>query len=395
MDAARIDDLINLSNLVRDGKATNRRTIARQLGLRSTTVSELVGELVQHDILIETMARARGKGRPAAVLSFNQQRLGAVFITVTDQRLEASAVDLGLRVIGTLTVAPNRDADNLVLGQCIRQLVRDTAALFARDVQLCAVVCSLSGLLDAKRRTWCVSSRWPNMRNLDLGAELSGFAAPVWLIRNLDAELGGILAREPDMSTEAVLLLHWGHGIGAAYATEGNVVNSTHGRFCEIGHWGLGNGRGVECTCGNRDCLETVASLWSIGTQLAKDVPSIDQSERQFAVALRQVDLGASVVLGTALSEMIRITANLCRLLFPNRVILTGPFVQNPEVYTRFVVALEQAPILRSLDRIRVTLGHESPEAEISGALARPFATAFRNLLEGRELQASKAGLSQ
>lgn len=116
---------------------------------------------------------------------------------------------------------------------------------------------------------------------------------------------------------------------------------------------------------------------------------SLDQPERQLGVALRQMDIGASEVLGTALSEMIRITANLCRLLFPNRVILTGPFVQNLEVYMRFVVALEQAPILRSLDRIRVVLGHENSDAEVSGALAQPFATAFRELLQKGKIQTS------
>lgn len=385
MDTARTDDLIAVASVVRSGQATNRTAIGRHLGLRSTTVSELVGQLVQREVLHETTVRSRGKGRPAAVLSFNQQRLGAVFITVTDQTLVAMAVDLGLRVVAQVTATPDHLSDNAALAACIHQLVDDAARQFAPDVELCAVVCSLSGLLDVGRRTWCVSSRWPEMRNLDLGTVLGDFGCPVWMIRNLDAELTGHLGREGAGTTDTALLLHWGHGIGAAYAAGGEVVNARRGRFCEIGHWGLGNGKGLKCTCGNTDCLETVAALWSIGPHLEQEFPGLPRSEREVAAHLAHMDLQDSPVVNRALAEVLRLTANLCRLLFPDRVILTGPFVQNPEVFGRFVQTLERAPMLRSLDKVRVSVSDGSGAAEIAGALTDPFRAALRTALERDE----------
>ncbi|AUH33022.1 ROK family protein [Paracoccus tegillarcae] len=381
MDSNRTDDLIAVTSLVRGGQATNRGEISRQLGLRSTTVSDLVAQLVAEDVLYENASRGRGKGRPAAVLSFNQQRLGAVFITVTDQTLIASAVDLDLRVLGQITAAPPQGADNAEMTRCLCQLVRDTAAIFAPQIEICAIVCSLSGLLDIGRKTWCTSSRWPAMRNLDLGAALAEFDRSVWLVRNLDAELAGIRLHENHGAEETALLLHWGHGIGAAYAAGDVVVNQNRGRFCEIGHWGLGNGRGQQCNCGNTDCLETVAGLWSIRPALSQEFPGLPFSESDLAKHMARLDLGVSPVFQAALSEMLRLTANLCRLLFPERVILTGPFVQNPEVFSRFVQALGAAPMLRSLDRIRVSINEDGNGRELAGAMGQPFATALRDVL--------------
>jgi len=381
MDSNRTDDLIAIASLVRAGKATNRGEIGRQLGMRSTTVSELVGQLVTREVLLENTARGRGKGRPAAVLSFNPLRLGAVFITVIDQTLVASAVDLELRVLGQVSVAPPQDADNAAMAAAIQQLVRDTVESFPPQVEHCAVVCSMSGLLDAGRKTWCVTARWPEVRNLDLGAALDGFGCPVWLIRNLDAELAGVRLQENHGAEETALLLHWGHGIGAAYSAGGNVVNLAKGRFCEIGHWGLGNGRGLRCSCGNTDCLETVAALWSIRPELSRDIPGLPTREHGIGKHLRQMDLAESPVLQRALAEMLRVTANLCRLLFPDRVILTGPFVQHPEVFSRFVQTLEVAPILRSLDKVRVSVSDGGELHELAGALGAPLDSELRRIV--------------
>jgi predicted NBD/HSP70 family sugar kinase len=382
MDNSRTDDLIAVMALVRNGQATNRRDISRRLGMRSTSVSDLVGQLINRNLLHENTNRGLGKGRPAAVLSFNQQRLGAVFITVIDQTLVASAVDLDLRVLGQVTAMPHQTSDTAAMIKTMRQLVADTVAIFAPQVEFCAIVCSMSGLLDISRLTWCVSARWPELHNLDLGVALAEFDCPIWLIRNLDAELAGLRLQENHRPDETALLLHWGHGIGAAYAAGGDVVNRSRGRFCEIGHWGLGNGRGLRCNCGNTDCLETVAGLWFIRAALSAEFSNLPYSESGIAAHLAKIDLRDSPVVQGALSEMLRLTANLCRLLFPDRVILTGPFVQNPEIFSRFVQTLEKAPILRSLDKVRVSVSDGAQSPELAGAMGEPFTAALRTVLE-------------
>jgi hypothetical protein len=99
------------------------------------------------------------------------------------------------------------------------------------------------------------------------------------------------------------------------------------------------------------------AALWSIRPALLAEFPDLPFSETAIAAHFARVDLRLSPVVQGALSEVLRLTANLCRLLFPDRVILTGPFVQNPEIFSRFVETVDKAPMLRSLDKVRARTG--------------------------------------
>ena len=382
MSAPRTDDLLTVSHLVRDGHARTRGEIGKSLSLRSSTVSELVGELVERDLLRESATPPRGRGRPATSLSYNHQRLGSVLVSVIDRTLVAEVVDLAGRVLAQRTVSPPAEADNATMGECIRRLVDDALTDSPSGIEICTVVFALSGLLDRTRSLWCFTSRWPRLRDLDLPATLPSREREVEIVRNLDAELAGIRLHERHPPEESALLLHWGQGIGAAFSVDDVIVNRNRGRFCEIGHWGLGDALGRVCTCGSTDCLETVAALWALGPRLREHFPDLPLEESALGEHMRRIDPLRSTAMSEALAQVLRLTTNLCRLLFPDRVVLSGPFVQNPEVFGRFVQALERAPLLKSLDRIRVSANEMDRRFEITGALHEPFEAALRRLLE-------------
>ncbi|MFV0492014.1 MAG: ROK family protein [Pseudorhodobacter sp.] len=369
--------------LVREGRARTRGEIGEALSMRSSSVSDLVGELVAAEFLREAVVKPRGRGRPVGALSFNAQRLGAILLTVMDQRIVAQAVDLDYHVLSTIGAEPDTDADNAMITKTISRLVREAAGTFPVGIEICAIVASLSGLLDVPRMLWCVSSRWPRLSNLDLRAALAEFPWPVTMLRNLDAELAGALLRDGGWAQENVLLLHWGHGIGASYAARSGVINLDRGRFCEIGHWQLGNGRQRPCTCGNLDCLETVAALWAIGDEIRARFPELPREETGLAEALRHVAIAGVPVIDDALQHVLRLMANLCRLLFPDRVLLTGPFVQHPEIFRQFVDTLVDAPLMKSLDPVRVATLPMEQNFERPGALVQPFSRAIRRHLAG------------
>ena len=389
MESNRSASLFTIARLVRENRARTRGDIATLLSMRSTSVSDFVGELVARDIVREAAIKAHGRGRPAVALSFNAQRLGAIFIGIADHSLVGKAVDLDFRVLAETSVEPPTDCDNETMGALLRQLVADVSKTFAVGMTISDIVLSLPGLLDVPRSTWCVASRWPNLLNIDIARTLDSFGIPVTLVRNLDAELAGIRLREGLGPDENALLLHWGYGIGAAFSAADRVINHDRGRFCEIGHWGLGNGAGRPCTCGNMDCLETVAALWAIGPALHRQIADLHNNENEMAGDLRRVDIGEVPVVQDALKEVLRVTANLCRLLFPDRIILTGPFAQNPEIFRRFVETIARAPLLKSLDMAQVTTVESTAGHEIRGALADPLDRSLMRLIGEAAVPAS------
>lgn len=351
--------------------------------MRPTSVSDLVGELVEKSVLHEAATKVKGRGRPAVALHFNARRFCGLFVSVIDRRLVAKAVDMDYRVLQERSLEPPAEAGNAEMTACFDELLTSLAASLPGGVEPGVVVLSLSGLLDVPRRMWCFSSRWPNLQNFQIAEALAHLPWEIVLIRNLDAELTGIGIRENQQQPENTLLLHWGYGIGASFCSGGTVVNRDRGRFCEIGHWGLGDAKGRVCTCGNTDCLETVAALWALGPELKAAFPHLALDEHGLAAEIRHIDLQDHPQVRVALTQVTRLTANLCRLLFPDRIILTGPFVQNPEIFRHFVESIGMSPLIKSVDRVKVTVDEVDSGLEVLGALAAPFDIMLRQALSG------------
>lgn len=341
-------------------------------------MSDIVGSLADRDLILETTLKSSGRGRPAKILNFNSRRYGGILLSVVDRSIRASAVDMDCNILAEIKTSPPPDANNADLSRAIDEIVAEIAAKFPQTMEICGIVAALAGILDVPRGYWCVSSRWPKMDNLDICRALAHHPSPVTLVRNLDAELSGLFHRNFAKRDENILLLHWGHGIGASYAANGQVINEHRGRFCEIGHWQLANGLGRVCTCGNTDCLETVAAIWAIEPALREQYPDLPTGERELASAIADIDIMRSKVFSEALEQVLRIAGNLCRLLFPDRIILSGPLVQNPEIFRRFDEAFVESRLLRTVETIRVDSIKLTREFEVQGAMSGTFDAALR-----------------
>ncbi|MFN4172610.1 MAG: ROK family protein [Pseudorhodobacter sp.] len=380
---ADVGDLLDVFDVVADRRAATRGEVAQILGARPTSVSLLVGELVARDLIRDHAVKGPGRGRPTGFLAENPQRLVALYIHIVSSTVFARAVTRGGEVLALASASPPRGADTAAMAAALRGLAGQVLAALPEGARHVATVCSLSGLLDVEHRLWCFSSRWPELANLDLRATLAEFGPDPVLVRNLDAELAGRIAAAGGAASN-VLLLHWGYGIGGAFATPEGIVNQGKGRFCEIGHWRLDNNAGRRCTCGNEDCLETVAALWALHPGLVAQYPDLPLDEEAMGPLVEGLDLLGSPALREALRQTVRITTNLCRLLFPERIILTGPFLRNAAIFTRFSESLTSAPILRSMDRPIVVQGQENAALlEMQGALRAPLRAALVATLQG------------
>lgn len=391
-----VGDLLAVFDVVADGRASTRGEVAQVLGTRPTTVSLLVGELVARGLIRDSAVKGQGRGRPTGFLTENPHRLVALYIHIVSSTVFARAVTRSGEVLATASASPPREADNAAMAAALRGLAARVLAMLPPESCHVATVCSLSGLLDVEHRLWCFSSRWPELANLDLRAALAGFGPDPVLVRNLDAELAGRIAAEAGArSPSNTLLLHWGYGIGGAFATPEGIVNQGKGRFCEIGHWRLDNNAGRRCTCGNEDCLETVAALWALHPGLVAEFPDLPLDEEAMGPLVAGLDLLKSAPLREALRQTVRITTNLCRLLFPERIILTGPFLRNAALFARFSESLTAAPILRSMDRPLVVQGQDNAaHLEMQGALFAPMRAALVAALQAEPVRNTPAPLA-
>ena len=313
-----------------------RSALARRLGLRPTTVSHLVQELVDDGLVAERRGRDTGRsGRPRAEIEPVAERLTAVSLCVESRDLRAALVDLSGRVLASGSRGLAADADNRDIDAAVASLVDELAGQAPPGSEVVGAGLSLVGTVDPAGPTWVSAARWPRLRSLDLGPLAAHLGAPIRARRALDTALELALEGDGAAADHSVVMLHWGFGIGAAVAHRGTLLGSTLGRFGEIGHLAAHGGGRRRCTCGARGCLETEAALWALLPRLRRRLGSLPDDEGELTAALAAARVAELPEVRGAIGAVLEGLVTLHRLFFPDEVFLVGPLAENPAVFRR------------------------------------------------------------
>ncbi|APC10844.1 ROK family protein [Providencia rettgeri] len=319
-----------------NGQITTRREAVKLLKIRSTTVSEQVTQLLDSRLLTETISQHSGRGRPSMVLVVNPNRLVTLVFQVISLSLHVFAINLVSNVIAHEQLEASPECDNSALADKIRQLYDNIIQKIPKSAEVTGCVFSLGGVFDRQTYHWIHASRWPKMNNLNIKSIFPPEYRVV-LSRTLDDELM-LHVLERNKST---LLLHWGYGVGVAFSTADNYINIGGNAFGEIGHWNIPS-QTKPCQCGQVGCLETVTALWSIGTDVLADKFKAHDDEENVAEILASSDLANNSTMQQAISHMAHAASNICRVFFPSRLIVSGPFVKNPQIWAAFCDSFQQ-----------------------------------------------------
>jgi glucokinase len=132
-----------------------------------------------------------------------------------------------------------------------------------------AAGCAVPGVVDEKRGT-AVWSANIGFRDVPL-RELLGGKLGVPAALGHDVRVGGIAEARlgAGRGNGHVLFVAIGTGIAAAHVIDGHAFAGAHGAAGEIGHVVVRPG-GPPCGCGNRGCLESIASASAIGRRYAE-----------------------------------------------------------------------------------------------------------------------------
>ena len=372
-DDAHQRDCARVAALLSDGNLHSRSNVADSLQMTSTTTSKVVADLINRGLVIEEAGEKNGRGRPAVQIALNAGRLGVTVIHVSSLALLGGLVDFSGNVLERKTIDIPADSDSEHMIVSMRQLVEVLVERCPDGMQHLGTSISVAGVVDVQNRKWLITSRWPKIRDLDLGAALEPVTPVVIVCRHLDAELDARALEYPAYRTDNTLLLHWGWGIGLAYSVNGDPFLRAGGPFGEIGHWRFNLLEQRQCGCGNHGCLETAAALWALLPQMRELWPDLSEDEEVVAGQMAGLPLIEDLPeITTAVNLMARSLANVCRLLFPKRVIMTGPFIANTGVREAFETAFRSEGVIGTLDLPILIADKSSEEYVIRGAV-RPL----------------------
>ncbi|WP_102868625.1 ROK family transcriptional regulator [Pseudovibrio exalbescens] len=359
---------LSIFDLVLNGKANSRKDIISALAIRPNTVSEMVAELVDMELIWEQKAKASGRGRPTVSLVANSSRFVCILFQVVGQSIVASLRNLNNQELWSETHKLCESADNHQVLKIFTDLYEGARSAVPKASDCASVIFSMPGILDPEKCIWKFVSRWPNMRDLDLKRVINCGHERLYLFRNLDLELSALTVKE-DGGHEAALIVHWGQGIGCSFSLPSNNGLSRPGQFGEIGHWVMARAGGDLCRCGGKGCLETVASLWALKPLLKTHWPEVEGDEQEIANQLHLLDLLSVPEFRDAVTAISNTLTNLSRTFFPSKILMTGPFVNNPYVWAELNKQYSAAGALSSLEVPPLINVSRSLDLERQGAL--------------------------
>lgn len=365
---AKTLDLARLYQSILHGTITTRRDYAMKNKLRSTSVSTMVAMLIKRGLILESSETPSRRGRPTMTLHINYNAFSVAVIRITSQTLICNVVNIKGDIIAEASHRLSRDCTNSqMLNQMIALFHQVNKALDS-EVKITRLVCSIPGILDLESGYWLMSSRWANIRNLNITEGLTCLGLPITVARNLDCEL---IARTDVESPSNSLLIHWGYGVGSAYNQGMTPVNLSTGRFGEIGHWDLAlwNPNAdpyTPCRCGKSGCVEVKCALWSLWPVLTEKWPDIARDEDVFQAA--EYPLLEHPAIEEAVKIMVSVVGNLYRTLFPSTILLSGPFFDNAAIYQAFTDAFKAKGGFSTLPPVETIYVSDSPQMELIGA---------------------------
>ncbi len=258
----------NLSAVVRlltAGGPRSRSTIAVETGFNKSTVSSLVGELIDVGLLTETGEDEHpGRvGRPARTVRLAGDGVVAVGLEVNVDHLAVCTVDLS----GLVRRSDRVDADNTARSPA--QVLDALAALAETAIReaeeegamVVGAAIGLPGLVDQRRRRLIVA---PNLgwHDVPVADELATRLGRQQLLIAVDNEANlAALAEHRDGAArdiDDVIFVSGDVGIGAGVLIGGELHRGSHGFAGELGHVAI-DPAGERCACGSRGCLETIA----------------------------------------------------------------------------------------------------------------------------------------
>ncbi len=177
------------------------------------------------------------------------------------------------------------------------------------------------------------------------------FDCPVAVANDVDAGVYGEYCKGAAKGFDSVLGVFPGTGIGGGFVINGEIFQGKTRTALEIGHIQM-TSEGQLCGCGQRGCLETLASRLAIAAQAAKaafigEAPHLMEIAGADISNIRSKALAASINAGDkAVEQIVRNAAqwlgvgisNVINLLAPDVIVLGGGLVEAIPTIFREVV---------------------------------------------------------
>jgi predicted NBD/HSP70 family sugar kinase len=353
----------------------SRADLVRHTGLARASVGGVIFDLIAEGIVEETADAGSGPaapltGRPPHMLSLVPTTAHALGVDIGHDHVRAVLTNLAGSPCWdhSVRLAVDHDPERALdaAAELVEAAMADTGTPREKILGLGAgIACpvSTSGDLSADG----IMPGWASIRPADELTARTGF--PTRVVN--DANAGVLAERRYGAAREVsdVLYLRLSSGIGAGVIAGGRVLLGAGGVAGELGHVTV-EPNGDLCRCGNRGCLETVATPSAVATLLTRSWGH-PVSEDELAALVMAGDRGTLRAIQDAGDAVGRGLAPAVLLLNPELIVIGGDLaaVGDP-LFEPIRRALERGIMSSHARGLRIVPSALGDSAGVRGAAA-------------------------
>ena len=368
-------------NYVREKGPISRADIAKETDLQRSTVSHIVKELTDFNLIKEIYGESSG-GRPPALLTLRSARPVAIGVDIGTVKTTVGCCDLTGRIIEKEEFWTDPDearTTDRIIESAVGQIQK-------YDGLIEGIGISLPALVDSSKEHVLFSPHfaWRNPKIVERVYEETRIPVTAENDANAAALAELWFGRLEVRDVRDFILVFIENGIGTGIVFDGQIYRGPSGVAGEFGHMRIGTDAPIECATGSRECWEAFASEKAARSRYATLLGDHRFADRiSFAQLVNlafQDDENARIALKETAKYIGIGMGNLIQGLSPEAIVVGGTIVK---AWPLIVEDLQQAAddvICQGVHKTKIIPSSLGGEPGLLGAFSLVLADKFASI---------------
>lgn len=364
--------------LIATGRCHSRIELARETELTKMTITNIVSDFRQHNIIVEAEeCRNEVRGRNPITLEIDEKAPKVLGVLVAATYCEIVLCDLKLHIIERKRTDYTDDLNSETLVQNVFRLIDD---MIESESNLFGIGVASIGPINIKKGEILNPPDFYGIKNVMLADRLrERYPYPVAMdsAANSSALVEGLFGAGKE--EHDFIYLGMGDKIGSAVISQGELFRNSKGYAPEIGHVCI-RPNGALCSCGNRGCLQSYASIPAVLEKLKKATGK-NLEFREFCEI--SSDKKVDKVLHELMDEILIAIVSSINILHPVSVILGDRGAYIPEKYLKYLEdQINSHKFVQGYTSIRVKHSRYKADVRVFGAACNVIMDLFTGDIE-------------
>jgi predicted NBD/HSP70 family sugar kinase len=329
----RLQGTVTVLDYVRSHGSATRAALVHGTGLSRAVVTQRVAELIDYGLLTDGDLGPSTGGRAPRLVRF---RADAGHLLVAD--LGATSVDVALADLsGAILVHVQEPCDiaagpEPVLARVEELFVRSLVKAESRPGSLWGIGIGVPGPVEFDSGRPVAPPIMPGWDGYAVRERFAKYHVPVWVDNDVNVMALGEYWTSWRHSVDDLLFVKVATGIGCGIVAGGVIHRGADGTAGDIGHVQIPDAGDALCRCGNRGCVEAVAS----GGALARELRSIgvDAHDSRDVVALVRAGNAQALTLVRQAGRLVgEVLAGAVNFFNPSVIVIGGDLAHAHEQF--------------------------------------------------------------